>query len=95
MPSRSLTKPIDGSECRFIISAWISAFDIFDKLIRRSEIGVTRGCGFLAPLLPSLVLLVINNIIKIVRYVRCKEKERKDRESESEKDDRVSLRREN
>ena len=24
-------KPIDGPECHFIISAWISAFDIFDK----------------------------------------------------------------
>ena len=49
---------------------------------------------FLALLLPGLVLLVVNDIVKIVHYVRSREKERKDRESESEKKDRVSLRRE-
>ena len=31
MPSKSLTKPIDGLKCRFIISAWIFTFDIFNK----------------------------------------------------------------
>ena len=45
-PSRSLTKPIDGPECRFIISAWISASDIFDKSEgRRSE--SAEGVDFL------------------------------------------------
>ena len=46
MPSQSLTKPIDGSECRFIISAWISAFDIFDKLEGR-RLESPEGVDFL------------------------------------------------
>ena len=39
------------------------------RQIGRPEIGVSRGRGFLAPLLPGLVLLVVNDIVKIVRYV--------------------------
>ena len=77
MPSRSLTKPIDNPECRFIILAWISASDIFNKLEGwRLESPESNH----KPIFENFLIGVSDS-----SSVRSREKERKDRESESEK----------